>query len=331
MNDVWDFKYRFIPRLIVILAVVPIVMIAGCTPALPQNGITTDGNVGIDPNLYPNQRIQGEPNDSFANPLEVILNDSGQGQLQGIINTPEDVDVYSLGQLFAGDRIVIEVGTPNSGLDVMLVIFDGGGRLVFESDDRNTGLNQFDPFINDVIRHDSLVYYLAIARAPLDFSLVTGTYEVFITVVPDGVVPATAGQTVLLDFDGGSITIPGDRTYSVGPFDTADISRSYTGMTDQVRSRIEATVVENFEGLDLRIRMVPGDALPPAGTFTTILFGGSNPEAYGISEAIDSYNNNQSDSAIIFTDMFTPGRFGRILTATELGTAIGNVATHEMG
>jgi hypothetical protein len=35
--------------------------------------------------------------------------------------------------------------------------------------------------------------------------------------------------------------------------------------------------------------------------------------------------------SIVFTGMFTPSRFGRVLSAIELGTAIGNIASHELG
>ncbi|MHC4445168.1 MAG: matrixin family metalloprotease [Planctomycetota bacterium] len=313
-----------------VVLTIPMIIGAACFPtaSVPDN---SDGNVGLDPNQYPSRRIQGEPNDSFDHPLEVIFNDTGQGQLQGTIGNVDDVDVYALGQLFAGDRLIVDVGTPSSGLDAVLAIFDESGELAFYNDDENFSLGQYDPFFNDVIRHDSLVYYLAIARAPADTTFITGNYEVFLTVVPGGQVPATAGQIVVLDFNGGFISVPGLADYTVETFDTADISSSYTGITAQVRDRIAVTVRENFQGLELDVRKVPGDQLPPQGTYSNVLFGGSNPGAFGLSVAVDSYNSNQSDEAIIFTNMFTPGRFGGTLSANDLGMAIGNVATHEIG
>jgi len=321
-----DFKCR----LMVVLFFFPIIGGACCVQPPPPDNNTTDGNVGLDPNQYPNRRIAGEPNDTFDNPVEVIFSDSLRGQLEGVIATQDDVDIYSLGELFAGDRIVIDVGTSNSGLDAVLAIFDASGQLAFINDDRDFDLGQFDPFLNDVIRHDSFVYYLAISRAPLDTTFNTGSYEVFITVVPGGLVPATAGQVVVLDFDGGTFVLTGRTSYTVDSFDTADISPLYAGMTSEVRDRIAATVRENFQGLDLDVRQVPGGQLP-SSAYTNVLFGGRNPEAFGLSEAIDSYNSDPDDEAIIFTEMFTPGRFGGVLSARDLGTAIGNVATHEIG
>jgi len=301
----------------------------GCVPASAVND--TNGNSGVDPNQT-SQRAQGEPNDSFDNAVKVLLNEVGQATLQGTITTPDDVDVYNIGPMFAGDRLVVGVSTPGNDLDSMLAVFDELGNLVFENDDRNVNLDQLDPFLNNVIRHDSLEYFIAIARAPFDTSFNTGSYEVLVTVIRGGQVPPTSGQIIVLDYDGGSIRIPGDRTYTVGEFYTDDISPLYAGMTAEVRNQITATVEENFEGLDLDVRQVPVDSIPSsAGSYSFVLFGGRNPEAYGISQGIDSYNNDKGDGSIVFTEMFTPARSGRVLSATELGIAIGNIATHEVG
>lgn len=300
----------------------------GCTEVLP---LPTDGNAGLDPKDFPNQRIEGEPNDTFANPVEVILDSAGRGHLGGSIRSSNDIDVYTLGALSAGDRIIVDVGTPGSSLDAILAIFDEGGRIVFENDDRDELLSQLDPFLNDVFRHDSSVYYLVIAQAPLAANTVAGSYDILITVVFGGAVPSPNGQVVVLDFDGGQITFADGDSMSVGPFNTADISLTYSGMTEAVRNQIKATVEENFEGLNLDLRMVPGDALPPAGTFSNVLFGGERSGALGLAQSVDAYNSNTSDSAIILTEKFTPEQFGRTLSATELGIAIGNVATHETG
>lgn len=290
-----------------------------------------DGNVGINPNLYPNMKIQGEPNDTFAEPVEVILDSKDLGQLRGRISYATDVDVYSLGPMAEGDRVLIDVGTPSSDLDAAVAVFDEQGKIAFENDDRNLDLMQLDPFINEVVRRSSEVYFLAIYAswfATRQESI--GAYEIQIAVVRGGQPPATEGQVVVLNFNGGTISIPGDQTYYVGPFDTAEISEAYTGMTAAVRQQVVTTVRDNFEGLALDVRVLPGSTLP-TGDYSTVLFGGYNSQAYGVSQRIDAFNSNPNDQAIIFTEMFTPSRFGRILSADELGTAIGNVATHEIG
>jgi len=304
----------------------------GCVPPPADPQKATDGNVGLDPRLFPGQRILGEPNDSFAEPVDVILDDAGMGHLTGTIASLEDVDIYALGSLRAGDRVIIDVGTPDSRLDPMLAVFDESGTLAFENDDRNYDLGQYDSFLNELIRRDSSVYFLAIARAPLGSrDMGTGAYEVLITVVRGGEAPAPVGQIVVLDFDGGTVQIPYDDTYDIDPFDAADISPQYAGMTDEVRDQIADTVRENYEGLALDVRVVPPDSVPAGCEYSTLYFGGRSGDSFGIAQGIDSYNQDHCDDAVIFTEMFTPRRFGRTLTATELGIAIGNVASHELG
>lgn len=301
----------------------------GCDGSLTT--VVDNGNVGLNPNLYPNQKIQGEPNDTFAQAVEVIWDRRGRARLAGRISPPDDVDVFSLGPMAEGDRLIIDVGTPRNSLDAHVAVFDEQGRIAFENDDRNLELLQLDPFINEVVRRASDVYFLAIYSSYFAATQQsTGTYEIQLTVVRDGQVPATQGQVVVLNFEGGTIFIPADTTYTVGPFDTADISESYTGMTAAVREQVAATVSDNFEGLALDVRVLPGDDLP-AGDYSTVLFGGYNPSAYGVAQQIDPFNRDPNDQAIVFTDMFTPNRFGRVLTAYELGVGIGNIASHEIG
>jgi hypothetical protein len=309
---------------------------SGCVPPAStgtgSNGV--DGNTGLDPKSYPNLRIEGEPNDTFDEPLDVVFDDAGHANLSGTIATANDIDVYSLGPMKAGDRLIVDVGH-GGALDAAIAVFDAEGRLAFENDDRNTDLNQLDPFLNQVIREDSPKYFLGISGAPLGASSqLTGPYDIQITVSRGGSPPPTQPQTVVLNFAGGTITIPDDSRspYTVDPFDTADIWPTYAGLTAAVENQIVQTVRENYAGLAVTILRQPGDVIPSGScSYSTILFGGRNPNAYGISQQVDPVNSDPCDSSIIFTEMFTPGRFGRTLSASELGTAIGNVASHEFG
>ncbi len=306
-----------------------LVSLSGCFPALPED--YSDRTVGVDPTMYPDLRVQGEPNDTFDTALTIILNTKGRAHLQGTISTPDDVDVFVMDGLTPGDRLLVDVSSVGGVLDARLAIFDEAGRLAFENDDRAPTLFQYDPYLNVVIRRESMVYYLAIARSPFAERRAYGSYEALITVVPGSDVPVPVPQTLVLNFSGGSILIPPRSRYTVGAFDTRDIHPAYAGQTQAVQDQIVATVLENFEGLALDLRVVPSDAWPRAGTYSTLLFGGSHSQALGIAQDIDAYNANQTDEAIVFTNLFTPSRFGRVLSSAELGTAIGNVATHEMG
>lgn len=311
-----------------LLALAPI-LFGGCDPS-GWSG-TTDRNVGLDPILFPGQRIQGEPNDGFSDALDVVFDSRGRARLAGTIIHSQDVDVYALGPLQPGDRLIIDVGTPGSLLDPMIAVFDDQGRIVFENDDRNYELGQYDPFLNQVVRHESSMYFLAIARAPLSAGMTfRGSYDILITRTSGNDLPAAVGQVVVLDFDGGTVTIPDYGTYHLDPFDAADIDPIYAGKTAVLRQLIADCVRENYEGLNLDVRVVPGDSLP-GGAYSSIFFGGRSSDAFGVAESIDPYNADRDDDAIVFTGMFTSGYFSRTLTIEELGIAIGNVASHELG
>jgi len=305
--------------LVGITALLALCVLTGC----PGTGAVPDGNIGS-----VTKTATGEPNDTFAEALEVAYDSSGIGRIQGSIYPSDDVDVYNLGPMQPGDRIRVDLDGRN-GLDAAIAIFDEAGLLFIENDDRDYELGLIDPLVNQVVRHSGAAYYLAVAAAPLSPGV--GTYSATVVVSRGEPVPPPNPQAILLDFDGGTIHIPGDRTYVVGPFNTADIDPAYTGLTALVKQSIIATIRENFAGLALDLYNTDSRR-PPAGlNCSTVYFGGSSPTAFGISQTIDPYNEIPTDSSIVFTDNFTPAQFGRYLTAEELGRAIGNIASHEIG
>jgi hypothetical protein len=298
----------------------------GCPTAQPNpNG----GNPTASTINMAGQAVDTEPNDTFDQAQTVTFDDSGALHITGRISTSSDVDVYAVGPMTAGDRLIIDAGTTGN-LDSDVAVFDEAGRLTFENDDRST--TNLNPFLNEVVRETSSTYFVAIAASGLaDPNRTTGPYDMTIQVTRGGQVPPTAGQVVVLDFTGGTITVPGDQTYTVGPFDAGQIDPAYVGLTVPVEQQIYNTVTKDYTGLQLDVRVLPGSPVPAAGTFSRVLFGGTSADAFGISQDVDSYNANPSDMSIIFTQMFTPNRFGRALTAAQLGLAIGNVTSHEIG
>jgi len=308
-------------------------LLCGCVPPAPTPEPSVEGNVGIDPADYPNLRIIGEPNDTFDRTLDVVLDEQGHGALRGWISTADDVDVYALHGLAAGDRLIVDLASHDSGLDASVAVFDEAGRIMFDNDDRNLEALQLDPFANELIRRESSVFFLAVARSPLAQPRQVGAYEVLITVVYGGEVPAGQGQIVVLNFQGGTVELSTGQSYTTGPFDAADISPIYAGQTSQVRDRVAWTVLDNYEGLALDVRVRPGDSVPVNIPYSYVLFGegDSRPDLLGIAQHIDPFNRVADDGAIVFTDNFTPSLFGLTLTANQLGVAIGNVAAHELG
>lgn len=306
-----------------------LVLVAGCPLPNPGGGTKTDGTVGVNPADYPGLRVLGEPNDTFDQALTVILDGTGNATIEGNLSSSSDIDIFDLGPSQIGDRIRIDVRADTRGLDAAFAVFDDQERILFENDDRNLELNQLDPYFHSDIRRETTATYLAITSSPLGPS--SGNYHALITVRRGQEPVAGETQTVVLDFDGGSVTIPGDRTYTVDVFDAGDITSSYAGRTEEVITGVTERVRKNYEGLGLEVRVVPGDVLPTGCTFSRVLFGGRSPTAFGISEGVDTMNLNRCDDAIVFTETFTPSNFGRLLTVEELGVAMGNVAAHEVG
>lgn len=311
-----------VPAFAPLLALALLILVTGCPSTVTDNPPVDSGGDQQDPG----QRTTGEPNNTFSEALDLTLDANGSGRIAGSIPTTDDVDVYRLGAFAAGDQIIVDVNTSNSGLDSDVAIFDEGGRLVYENDDRNLDLNQLDSFINHIVREDTSILYVAVASSPLNPT--TGTYDAVVTVTRGGEVPATRPQVIVLDVDGGSVTVS-DSVYTVGSFNTADIDSRYAGMTQQVIDQIVSTIQENYDGLQLSVLVTGRDTIPAEAS--TILMGGNSPNAYGLADQIDWYNADLNDDAVIFTSMFEPFRFGRTLTARELGTAIGNVTAHEVG
>lgn len=311
-------------RLATLWCALLMVGLPGCGPLFPA-----PGSPGTKPGQFGDEVFEQEPNDTFDTAQIITLGPEDAVTVYGRIEPLNDVDVFEIGSLTIGDRVIVDVGTPGSRLDASAAVFDEGGRLIFENDDRDLELQQLDPFINVVVRRDTDITFVAIASSP--FAPGTGTYHMMIRVVRGGDAPAPEPQIVALNFSGGSVTIPNDRTYTVDPFDTADISAQYAGWTEGVRNEIVATVATNYAGLGLDLRVLPGATLPHNCSYSMILFGGRNPRAFGIAENVDPYNANPCDDGIVFTEMFTPTVFGRTLTVEELGRAIGNVASHEIG
>jgi len=85
--------------------------------------------------------------------------------IRGTIDGSDDVDVYDLGFMGRGTRIVVDLTTDGT-LDGALAIFDENGASLLVNDHRNAYLGQKAPFIDIVTRRDTASCYLAVAATP---------------------------------------------------------------------------------------------------------------------------------------------------------------------
>ena len=270
---------------------------------------------------------ESEPNGTFSTANRPMAGSDDQIVVRGTIDEAGDVDVFDLGAVHAGDVLRIHVSALDDSLDAALAVFDDQGLLVIDNDDADFGAGILDPSVELTARRDGDPYYVAVTHSPAESS--TGAYELVVSVTPGGEVPEVARQTVLLDFDGGVASDPLVGMMTIGPFDAQAIDESFAGQTDAVKVLIVETVAQDFASVDVRV--VTTDDDPPEDPFSTIFIGHFDFMAFGIAQAVDQYNSNPSDTAVVFADSFGPEVFGVLLTVQELGTAIGNVASHEIG
>lgn len=300
----------------------------GCPGAIapPEGGDTT-----VDGNRDPADPQPGEPNGAFAMAIPVAFNTAGVARLQGSVEQVGDLDVYDLGPLGAGDRVVVDAYAFSSSLDVTVALFDADERLVINNDDRDGG-QSLNALVDFIVRHGSRSYYLAVSNSPFGSTrTLTGGYRVDIEVSGGLGVPPPARQIIVLDFDGANVDSPILGTFALAPFDAADISALYEGETETIKSRIREVFEQDYERFDILV-LTSADPAPEPGTpFTTMFLGGFDPNLFGIAEAVDLYDLERCDDAIIYTESFSPAVFSRTPSAEELGTAIGNVAAHEAG
>ncbi len=277
-------------------------------------------------------------NNTFPRAKPIEFNDSGTVEVTGEIVGDLDPDFYAIGPLAAGDRILVDVDTIDSELDATVIILDEFRNIFRASDDATGDVASVDPFVDDVIRHPSNNYVVAINRTA-NRSATSGSYTMRITVERGSGPPARPRQTVLLDFDGGQVTTPNGVTVQIPPFDATDIDPIYDGMTDAIKTAVVETFRRRFARFDLEILETGPDAPPSDGRFSTILIGGDgatfqdpSAETFGVTVAgTDVSNRNPADDALVFANTFMPDRFALPPSVQELGTVIGNVAAHEMG
>lgn len=318
------------------LCMVGVWMASGCVPAtVPPGGDGGTSSDAVDGNrdstvTSPLGKTYGEPNDDFDHAVVAVFNGNGEAGLKGSVSHREDLDVYLLGSLSAGDRLIVDISTVGSALDASIAVFDSRQRLMVNNDDR-TELN-LDSLIDWVVREDDSAYYLVITTAAFAASgTFTGSYAADISVSGGSAVPEPREQILVLDFDGGVVNSPVLGSLNLGPFDAADIDPRYAGTTGDMVARIREVVEQNYGRFNVTV-LTTDDAQPPAGTeVSRIFFGGFNASAYGIAEDVDLYNVDLCDDAIIYTESFTADQFSRSPSTSGMGVAIGNVASHEAG
>ncbi len=302
-------------------------LITGCTGAdLP--GLT--GSTSPFASIGYGTEIDAAPdkgNDSFETAYAFPLTVSEPQAVAARIDPSTDVDVYELGTLFRGDRLILEV-TGEAGLDAAVAVFDADGNLMYLNDDRNYFAGQLDPLIDFIVRRDSTTSYAVVASSP--DARGAGGYTLATVVFPGVDVPPPHPQTVLLNFDGtDAVSFAGRPPVSVPVFDAASISPELQGRSDELIQLILRHVRADYAGLDVDV-ITSRDGGYAGADVTTIHFGAYDRALLGVAENIDEFNERAEQQGIIFTDTF---QVFNVLEPTleEYAQALANVTSHEIG
>ncbi|MCC7330017.1 MAG: VCBS repeat-containing protein [Gammaproteobacteria bacterium] len=281
-----------------------------------------------------------EPNNEIATAQQIDLS-SGTVRLTGTAPDSNDVDLFALGELQAGDRVTVTLSEAGTDAQVSIAIF-----RVQEDKEVGTLLGAttagaaigFGDIFQQVV-HRTGQYQFGIERR---FGNVEPgqNYDVTLLVEHGFPVPAAAKQIVMLQFGGGSFVAPDGNTVTVGAFDGGAISPGLAASTPDLRNAISGTIGVNFRGYNVEILRSDQNPAPAGQPFASLFFGpilsgqdslasdGLGVAAFGV----DTFNQSKSDVALVFSSFFTPAFFGLdSLSVEQAGTALGNVGSHEVG
>lgn len=273
-----------------------------------------------------------EPNDDAARAVLLTFDESNRTELSGNISGRNDVDVYDLGPVVRGDRIILRVRAASpSSLDALAALFDEDINLINYNDDEDYDAGKYDSAIDHIVRHDSEHCYFGITGSEYaSLWSQSGSYAVEIEIIHGGTVPAAHSQTVLLDFDGASVDIPGSKIYNIGAFDAGQVDSRLEGKDAEAKQNITSLLEGLFSPYDIDFVSTDDAVLPPAGTYSRVVFGDQSTSLFGLAQGSDHYNADTSDEAIIFTDDWTHV-FSFTPSIDAVYQSIANVAAHELG
>jgi len=274
----------------------------------------------------PNARPAGR---DFASAPLLELPAGGVVQLTGVVS-PTIVDVWNIGTVSAGDRIVLTVNAAlGSFVDPVAALFDNDEDLMVQNDDVDANTNRFDARIEHVVAESSARCFVAISAS--FFSSNTGAYIGELRVIRGGLPRAPQPQKLMLNFAAASnVNIPNVGRYDFPAFNAADIDLAYAGQTALIKAGIVARVRALYARYGVIVQ-TSDDGLPiTAPDVSTIYFGNYSRTVFGISQQVDSGNRDACDDGIVFTDAFDDA-FAVRPTTSGIALAIANVAAHEAG
>ena len=271
-----------------------------CTPVLDESD--TQGSVlGSSPDSLSTTIEADGSNTSFDAAQSVAVPDGSEIEIAGQIGSVTDVNLFDLGSVNVGDRVVAEIDGVGE-FDPTSALFDADGNLLLLNDDGNFFAGLLGSRRDLVVAADTAHCFLAVATSPDNAS--SGDYTGRVSISRGGAAPIPSPQSVVLDFDGASaVSIGGRAPVNVPAFDAALIDSSYAGQTDDMILVIQSRVNQDFGGLNLLVRTSADAAVNPA-VDSVVYFGTFSATLLGLADNVDTYNSDPSQNAIIYVDTF---------------------------
>lgn len=320
--------HRRYPLLFITLGALVLSATPGCgILGQPSESGPVFGLIGVLGDQTGPDHVEEAGGNDFASPEPIAVSEGGTAIIQGSIEESGDADVFDLGPLSIGDRVLIETAT-DAGLDAAAALFDGQENLIVVSDDRYFGAGGDRPFINVVSRRFTDNCLLAVSSSPRKRT--TGGYTASVTVERFAEPVEDRPQVIALDFDGQAGVRVGGRDHgTLPPFDATFIDPSYAGRTAEMIEAVLAYVQQDFAGLNVEV-YVSGDPAIPGGEITSVYFGSYDANLLGLADYVDVHNANPRQSGIVYTGTFA--LFMRLNPSVErMAQALANVASHEAG
>lgn len=238
----------------------------------------------------------------------------------GRVRGAGDYQLFDLGASNAGDQWTIVPTNGTSGVFVV-GLFDAGQNLLMRGYASGTSMR-----FEHVMRWPTDRVLLGVMTPTGGGG---GDFRLLATRTTGVDIPLPAPQIVYLNFAGATnVRVHAEPAVSFAAFDGALIAASYAGETESIREAIVSVIRADYASYN--VTMVTSEEGEPDSPHTTVHFGGFDGSLLGLADAVDDYNRQPSEQAIIYVESFGIYESMR-LSPEQMGVMIGNVASHELG
>jgi hypothetical protein len=277
-------------------------------------------------NLSMASAVDQNGNNTFSTATSVSTSNQSRLVIDGAIDAGDDLDIYRLPDLRAGDRLIVDVQRQSGNLDATVTIYGPDQNLQAFNDDRVLDGSNLNPLLDiDLLGLDG-DFYVAVSNFPGSQSL--GDYEILIDIERGNGAPPTRPAVVYLNWAGGTVESEVFPNITLGAFSAEDVGLA-DSQTEVLKDLVQQRVVESYAKFNLTVLNSDDHALPQV-PHSTVFYGGNNFQAFALAEKIDVMNADESDIAMVFSSTFELAFQGRV-SLSQMGTAIGNTTAHEIG